>query len=424
MSMTRGAVVVALLTLLATACGSSAPTPSPGVPSASRSSSTSLTTPTPTESPTGGARPELPVSSNATFNLLPVPQPTHFVSQITCSGSIGVSDPVAIVQLHAAVAYTGKYVLRDYANPLNPRTACQLPGPSTMLAVGLQLIDARHLVIPFDLATYAVVDLPEVRYHWFRLPVAPSTLPMFIAVGPHLDQVLWLRPDQANGGTDQVHVTTSGGDRVVASLPNPHEGRCGSPDDSALGAYTHSGARLFVLDQPIPNLNSLMVVEGETPVLSLLPPTATAGWPRGGQPEMAVWSPTSETLYYRQAGDVWRWTPGAGPRRFLRGVNWLNPTIAPDGRHLAYAVLRPDGVLHDVYLIDLAQGASPRLIRKGPRTLPVFLTSTDLWFKTENAGICGPGGNQPLIYDITDGSELPSIIDDVIAAWPATSSNY
>jgi len=36
----------------------------------------------------------------------------------------------------------------------------------------------------------------------------------------------------------------------------------------------------------------------------------------------------------------------------------------------------------------------------------------------------GGSGDQPLIYNITDGSESPSIIDWVRHVWPATSSNF
>ena len=93
---------------------------------------------------------------------------------------------------------------------------------------------------------------------------------------------------------------------------------------------------------------------------------------------MALWSPTAETLYYRQGGDIWQWTDGSGPQLFLPDTNWVQPTISADGAHLAYSVLRPDGLLHDVYLIDLANGGSPQKIGDGARKLPVFVNSTQL----------------------------------------------
>jgi hypothetical protein len=373
--------------------------------------STSSPTSAPTASPVS-----VPTSSNATFNLLPAEQPTEFVSQITCTGSIGASDPVAIVQLHASDPSTRDVVLRDYADTSSPRTACSL-GQNGLA----QLIDARHVVVDGQNGhAYAVVDLPEVRFHWFQLPFTPDFSPTFVAVGPGLDEVAWLSVEQASD-TDKVHITTSAGDRVVASLPNPHFGRCGSADDSKQGAYTHSGAHLFVLDRPTPTLTSLLVVEGERAVLSVLPPNGA--WPQGADPVMAVWSPGSETLYYRQGGDVWKWNAGSDPELYLPSVNWYYPTITPDGGHLAYMAASQDGV-HNIYLVDLAHGGSPQPIGEGVRTLPVFLNSTQLWFKSVGQGVCGPGTDKPLIYDVSDGSESPSIIDQVITVWPATSSNY
>ncbi|HYM96480.1 MAG TPA: hypothetical protein VET26_04210, partial [Candidatus Sulfotelmatobacter sp.] len=180
-----------------------------------------------------------------------------------------------------------------------------------------------------------------------------------------------------------------------------------------------------VLDQPFPTLNSLLLMQGATTVLKVTPPGSVpqGGWAQGAQPAMAVWSPTSEELYYRQGGDVWKWTPTHGAERFLSGVAWYYPSISSDGNHLAYAVVRSDG-LHNVYLVDLVNGGAPRLIGNGARNLPVFLNGSQLWYRSEGQGICGPGGDKPLVYDLSDGSEAPSIIDFVGSVWPATSSNF
>jgi hypothetical protein len=184
------------------------------------------------------------------------------------------------------------------------------------------------------------------------------------------------------------------------------------------GAYTHSGSHLYVLDQPLPD-NVLYIFQGHQQMTSLVPPSG--GWPKGAQPEMAVWSPTSETLFYRQNGDVWQWTQAGGAQRYLPGVNWYYPTFSPSGSHLAYSVPRADG-LHDIFLIDLAHSGSPQLI-KGARNLPYFLNSTQIWYWSEGNGICGPSADHPLVYDITNGSEASTIIDQLVAVWPATSSN-
>jgi hypothetical protein len=344
------------------------------------------------------------------------------VSEITCSGSIGSSDPVAVVKLHdATVQGIPEVVLRDDVDPGNPRTACRFPSTTSRV---VQLIDPRHVVIESG-GALAVVDLPEVSYHWFQLPTVPDGSGSFVAVAPGLDQVLWLaargdpsHPEQL--GSTEIHVTTAEGDLVVASIPRPLGGRCGSPEDSKVGGYTNDGASAFVLDQVIQTYNGLIAFQGTSTALSVLPPAET-GWSGDTFPAMATWSPTSETLLYRQGSDVWSWTPGLEPTLFLPGVKWYYPTISPDGRNLAYAELRADG-RHDVYLLDLTQSVGPRMIGES-RNRPVFLNNEQLWYMSEGQGICGPGVDQPLIYSLADGSEAPSVIDSVIATWPATGSN-
>ena len=97
-------------------------------PSATGSASpTSLpATPAPTPSPISVA-----MSSSATFSLLPTAQPADFVSHISCNGSIGPSDPVALVQLRGTPG--GALALRDYADAGSPRTACTVADPIAQL---------------------------------------------------------------------------------------------------------------------------------------------------------------------------------------------------------------------------------------------------------------------------------------------------
>jgi len=312
-------------------------------------------------------------------------------------------------------------VLRDYANLGSPRSACRF-GSGYHAVIPVQLIDARHVVIngPTDPtvprtgnATYAVVDLPALRYHWFQLPQIPAKSSAFIAVGPKLDQVLWLTTNQA-GTQNEVHISTRTGDHLVATLPDELNGICGDYGSKS-GAYTPSGEHLFVLNQPHANaLNSLLVIQGQTPVFSLVPPPA--GWGPDANPTMAVWSPVTETLFYLRGNDVWKWTPVSKPQRFLAGVNWSYPTITPDGAHLAYEVFPGN-----VYLVDLVHGGRPELVGKG-RIAPVFLNSSQLW-TTQPIG-CTGSQPTPLIYNVDTRTQAPTIIDSVFGVWPATSSNW
>ena len=409
----HGATAIASLALivLASACTGSTPsaTPTPPVHSS---------IPTAIESPTPSPSPSPVTSTSASFDLLPVPQPADFVSPIACTGSIGASDPVAIVQLHAAQFGTGPFVLRDYANPSAPRTACTIAGG---YGVVRQLIDARHMVIAGSQGSLAVVDLPELRYHWFRLPSKPDEQgASFVAVSPGLDEIAWLSSNM-DGTVRQVHLTTASGDRAVASL-RPVGGRCGSPEDSNQGAYARSGTSLYILDQPQMPDNTLLVVQGSSVAFSLVPPAG--GWPASQFPGMAVWSPISDTLFYRRGSDVWKWTAKSGAQRYLAGVSWYYPSITPDGTHLAYVVRRPDG-LHDLYLVDLTRAGTPQRIGEGTRNGPVFLNNTQLWYLTDSAGGCTGGATpKPLIYNLSDASEAASVIDSVGYVWPATSSNH
>jgi len=351
-------------------------------------------------------------ATTAVFSLLSAPAPGVLPSLPTCPGTIGDRDPVAIVTLQG-----GAVALRDFANPSAPISVCAIP----VSTIPIQLIDSRHLVISGNAAgLYAVVDLPSVTLHWFQLPSSATTYTTLVSIAPGLDAVVWMSFEKS-GVAEQVHLTTAAGDSVLASLPSRGPGRCGSPEDSKQGAFASGGDAIFVLPQDDPGQRSLFVSDRERPLFQILPP-AGSFWSGRSAPAMAVWAPTGSTLYFRQGGDVWRWTRAGGSVRLLPGVAWYYPTIAPDGRHIAYAVVRGDG-FHDVYLLDVMSGAEPTRIGLGARTLPQFLTSTLLWYRADSTGICGPGGAEGLVYDLSDKSESPSAIRGVTGAWPATSSS-
>lgn len=418
----RMSVPLTLLLLIATACAASEQTSTPDTTASA--SATASVAPTPIEAtataePTPLPTPAPPASSTATFSLLAIDPPAGDPSQITCSGDIGPSDPVAVVSLKGTRRVAGLTVMRDYIDPANPRTVCEFR--STEIT---QLIDARHVVIEScDGAgcALAVVDLPEVRYHWFALPTDDDTSGNFIAVSPGLDEVAWSSTDTADNYARQnrrLHLTRADGDHVVARFL-PVGGRCGSGDDSKLGAYSRSGAHMYALDVPIAGQTVFVGLHGLDQVFMFRPPGGN--WPDATYPAMPLWSVTDEVLYYRRDGSVWSWTPTDGEQLFLDGVGWQFPTMSPDGRYLAYVVPQDDGS-HDAFLIDLQEGGAPELIGE-QRTMPVFLTATQLWFKSESGSGCVTQQEDELIYDVNESAESRSIIDWVRAVWPATSSN-
>ncbi len=269
------------------------------------------------------------------------------------------------------------------------------------------------------------MDLPGLQHHWFALPDGPDSYPGFVAVSPGLDEIAWTSSpsEYGSGVRRQLHLTRADGDHVVARLLD-EGGRCGSPDDSNRGAYSRDGSHFYSLDVPAGGLTAFDGFQGLDRVFSFRPPYAEHGV---DAPAMPVWSVNGDALFYRRSGSIWRWTPAKGEQRFLDGVTWQYPTISPDGRYLAYAVPR-EGVQsisnHDVYLIDLQSGGSPQLIGQD-RTLPVFITATQLWWRSEITDHgCAGGESQPLIYDINEAAESRSIINSVRNVWPATSSNF
>lgn len=407
------------LALILAACSESTASPTvvpSGSPTATGTAAASpVATPTaapPSSEPT-------PTPRSLGFTLLAATAPAGYTEQIRCSGRIGSTDSVAIVELRKqSPSDPDQLVLRDYADPAHPRTVCTF---GASLTYGTHLIDARHVVINAcndGDCRNAVVDLPDVRYHWFVLPHPRHTVPQLVAVSPNLDEVAWI--SSKNDGTGRrLHLTRADGDHAVASLRDVG-GRCGSPEDSKLGDYTRSGRMIYVLDVPIGSDAVLLVFAGMEKQLAQRPPAG--GWPYGKWPAFPVWTPDGSTLYFRSGGHGWQWNLGGGRHPFAPAADWRYPTITPDGRHLAWARIREDG-FHDIYLMDMFVGGQPKLIARRSTT-PAFLNDDQLWFVREGRGVCGTGANDRVIYSVTERTTAGSIIQGVWGIWPATSSNF
>lgn len=415
----RALVSSVLLTVVVFGCASPAPGPSqPSLVTASPVpvAATPAIPPSPAPSTAAPTVPATlgpgPSSSASTFLSAAEPR-TDLDLGISCDGPIGEGDIVAIVDLDPTDEE--RLSLRDYADIANPRTVC------TMKVRPTALIDARHIVVQHcptgEPCSLVIVDLPEVQFHWYRPPVPWDFRQELVAISPRLDSVAWISTNE-DYTRRSVHVADASGDHAIADLAEVG-GRCGSPDDSNIGRYTRDGSHVFVLDQPIAPSNRLFVAEGHDLRFSLVPP-ANGTWAQDEYPAMALWAPTSPTLFYRQDGDVLRWTPAGGVESFLPGVRWTSPSLTPDGRHLAYAV--PNGTGHDVFLMDPTKPGSQKRIATG-RAGPTFVNDRQLWYVSETPGDC-TGGGQPkrLIYDIETGKEASSIIDSVAFIWPGTSA--
>jgi hypothetical protein len=408
-----------MLALVSAAC-SPAPSASPSsvstTPSAVPTSITAASPTLPTTPPSSLLPATLPPDQSVPW----APTTPHGEqAAVSCSGDIGANDPVAVVTLADERGGYGKTVLRNYADVANPTTVCEGVGWWT------RLLDARHLWTwacdegdggdEADCA-FAVVDVPEVAYRWYQMP-ANSEGATISAIAADVQTIAMRRYDDKGGR--ELHVADDTGDHIVYRFPTP-DGRCGSPIDSNLAAFSRSGDYLYVLDQAIPERFTLVVVGGHEVRFTVEPPND--GWPDGEYPLMAVWSPVKDTLYYRKGSNVFEWTPSGGRRRTLQGVPWLYPTITPDGRHLVYALEKADGY-HDLYLATMPDlGNATRIARN--RTDPVFLNNSQLWYRAEGGG-CGANQNpRSLIYNIRSREEFGSVLVNVQSIWPGTSSNH
>ena len=398
--------------LLSAACSPATPSMSPSTDTAAPSS-IAAASPALTAPPLASA---LATSSPASVPWLST-TPRGDDPRVTCAGEIGATDPVAVVTLAKKNGDFGETVLRNYADIANPTTVCTGVGWWT------RLLDGRHLwayagCLEGGDCAFAIVDLPAGTYHWYRMPTSGEEGGTVSAIAADLQTMAWQRYDDTGGR--ELHVADATGDHLVFRFPTP-DGRCGSPLDSNTAAFSRSGDYLYALDQSFPERNTLVVVGGHDVLFTVEPPDG--GWSGDNYPLMAMWSPVSDTLYYRKGSNVYQWTPDGGRKRVLSGVPWFYPTITPDGQHLVYALQKADGN-HDLYLATMPDLGSARRIATN-RNLPVFLNNRQLWYHSEAGGGCTGGETpRPLVYNIRSGDEAPSVLADVLYVWPGTSSNH
>jgi hypothetical protein len=328
---------------------------------------------------------------------------------ITCNGAIGASDPVAIVTLHGQT----DPVLRDYSDPVHPRNVCSFG----LNVLPTEILNPHYVVVQAadQAGNYVnlVVQVPSVTAFQLNIPWNGE----LAAVAPDFSQVLWYTSDYQT-----LHDTWDKGDVIIQRFPAPNGGRCGNSNaDSRGGAFARSASYGYGLQNVDIGHEYLNVVGYRVGVFAKTAPKA--GWGPLDGPSMAVWSPVSNTLYYSQQGDIWRWTPSAGAVKFAAGVDWIDPSISPNGRYIVYMVRAsnlPDGT-PTVHLMDAATGNVLSQLGAVGVEQPFFLTNNLIWLHHDSSGCVGAAPTNS-IYDLTDHTEKASLIDWVSNTWPATSA--
>jgi WD40 repeat protein len=216
-----------------------------------------------------------------------------------------------------------------------------------------------------------------------------------------------------------VHLLSSGTDRIVGSTPGLGIGGCEYIASCTLPnwldvrlAFSPDGQSFSFVAEGF-GASFFRVWSSDGTLLKSIDTQSTT---------MSAWS--SQTLYFRDGGGVEAWKAGANST-FLPGVAWIKPSASPAGGTVVYTVRDAAGWGH-IYLVDTSTGQTHEL--KAQRTDAVFLTSRYVWYRGERACVeadqCGPnppfhpGNGKTYIYDLQTGTEYESVITNVYDAWP------
>jgi hypothetical protein len=311
-----------------------------------------------------------------------------------------------VVALEYSLAgYTSLDVL-DVADPFAPTLVCRLNNSPYPLQP-VQWLSASDFLLTFSGLAYRLLDVD----------VARGSITTF----RELDQGMFLAslsPDRAwlatmaSGGDGSTIVRLSGpsGARTLVTYP-PALGHGGtiygfggpnvefSPDGSLVMAVDYEANRA---DSTVPNLE-VFDLNGSRVVSA-----AKASW--------AVWAGT--TLFYDGGdGKVYKWIRGGAPVAALQS-GWLEPSVSPDGREVAYLV-SPVGPSVTLNVMDTRTGVATTMHASGQRIFPLFVNGAVIW--TSELVDCANcyGGNNPtgkvFAYDSATGSERAVALPDLLA---------
>lgn len=226
----------------------------------------------------------------------------------------------------------------------------------------------------------------------------------------------------AGGSGSALHQLKAGQDRVLATVPPPGlAGGCevspcpgpfqnpGDKWDFRL-SYSADGTLISMVQNSITSY--LRVWSSDGKVLGSVDGQATTMSVRSG-----------DGLYFRDSNGVEVWRNGA-VSTFLPGVAWIRPKASPDGAHIVYEARDAQGSAH-VFVVDTGS-KQVRDLGKA-RSEPTFLTSRYIWYQAEpgcvatgncQAGFPGIAPGSTYIYDLQDNTETASAITAVIDVWP------
>lgn len=186
-------------------------------------------------------------------------------------------------------------------------------------------------------------------------------------------------------------------------------GRGGGWSDEIIVRFSPSGKYFVAVHTvTVPLTFEIRRASDASLVWSLPSPDGAPGWPT-----MAVWARDVDRLLFRDGNGVRAWDPSGAVTTLIPGLNWIAPSISPDGNKIAYTVLDPTTFHLRVEMVDL-------------RTLQVRLLSPDRWnvmFASDDLVLFGRAqvqfpGNGTLAYDLKTGMQSEFPLDMLLDVLP------
>ena len=304
-------------------------------------------------------------------------------------------------------------VLADVTDARNPRTICTLSGPwhpqfATQTSVSWWA--GNDSGAP-GASMIAVLDLYT----------GTSSIAASWRGGGYMDGLHAWSPDRSflvyvtSDGAVNLHLSSGGGDRIVATLGAvPGRGVNPTEDDAYLGISADNA--YFALVQTVAGSGDQLQIRRTTDGgLAFSQAAAT----------MATWSSTGNRLYFRKPNSsvVEEWNPTSGvSQAFGQAAAWIKPRADAGDDYLAFTVRDPAGKPH-VWTYGhggRAGGTLPNI-----RSSPVWLNASTFFYVEEAPCVsaCGigpawqPDGHN-FTYDISHRAEDASRIDQVYGTWP------
>jgi hypothetical protein len=326
------------------------------------------------------------------------PRPCSDVKPPTWAPSSPSNANLEIVQFKGS----NTYLVRDITDILHPVTLSTF----TALYVSPQFVSAGEV---------SFIDAAGLEL--MRVAGSPRTLitrcALLFAWSPDGTTLAFVSENE------ELHLVTSGHNRVVATMPTwPGGYGCesqGCADDWEFRLrYSPNGAFISLIQWP-PGEFRIWTSGGN--VLAGSDYTSTDP---NSHRTMSAWS--GNTFYFRDEKGVEMWRSGT-ESLLLAGVSWIRPNASPGGGQIVYETRDAAGTAH-MHLLDTASEKVRGLA--DARSEPAFLNSHLIWYQEERpcaptdkciAGPTIPTG-RTFIYDLADGTETESKIAYVSDSWP------